>query len=490
MNRVSTIGAIEGGGSFLVSWRLAGKRVVVVGGGTLATSRVRLILAADADVHVISPVLGAELRRRAQTGEIGWVSRRFEDADIADADMVLAATDESDTNTRITALCKAHRIPVNVPDQPEECDFWIPAVHREGPIQLAVATNGRGPALGARLRRELAAALPARIGRTVRRFDALRNALRRTVDSDSKPLRTRWLAELANTWSWEALDGLDQKAIGRLVDAFARGDEPPAEPQGSAPRSASIGVTGHVWLVGAGPGNPDLLTDAARKAVRGADLVIADRLVPPVLRELATGEVRIARKLPGRAAAAQAEIEAWMVEAALAGKTVVRLKAGDPFVFGRGGEEIAVLEEYDIRWTVVPGVSSALAAPMAAGVPTTLRGVADRFTVLTGRGADGAETGLPDWDPKNTLIVLMGVGRAGLIASGLISRGFPANLGVAIVERATWASERVTKTTLSSLEQTIAAEGIQAPAVIVIGRVVDAVRQHAELPRIAAGGVR
>jgi len=228
---------------------------------------------------------------------------------------------------------------------------------------------------------------------------------------------------------------------------------------------------GRISLVGAGPGDPELLTVRAFRTLRSADVVIADRLVPTPILELVQGELRIARKPRGRAEAGQRELEAWTLEAARYGKHVVRLKTGDPFVYGRATEEIDAFAEAGFDVEIVAGLSSVTAAPVAAGIPLTMRGVADRFTVVTGQGKDGRWVAPPDYRPDQTLVLLMAVSRASIIADQLMARAWPADTPVAIVERATHDDERVTTATLSTLGATIAAAHVRAPAVIVVGEV-------------------
>lgn len=229
--------------------------------------------------------------------------------------------------------------------------------------------------------------------------------------------------------------------------------------------------TGRVSLVGAGPGDPELLTFASYRALVEADLVVADRLIPPAILALVEGELRIAPKQPGCADEAQEEIERWVIEAARSGLDVVRLKAGDPAIFGRTGEELALFARAGLKVRVIPGISSVTAASASALIPLTLRGVADRFTVITGHGAAGRSTELPRFDPDLTLVLLMAVSRAGEIARGLAARGWPRTTPVAIIERASQPDERVTRTRLGSLGTTVAREAIRSPAVILAGAV-------------------
>lgn len=474
--RLPHVAPTEGGGSMMVAWRLDGRRVLVIGGGAVAAGRVRAAREADARVRVVAPRLSPELRHRWSAGEIDWRPDVFHDTDLDDVDMVLACLDDVDESARIAALARGRRIPVNCADIPPLCDFWFASAHRDGPLQLALSTNGQGPAIGARLLRELAGALPAGIGDALVRFGTLRQAIRQAAPApEDSARRMTWLARIGRGWSWDALAALDEPTIAGLLDAFRRGEPPPDDPGAATRRTGP----GRIRLVGAGPGDPALLTAAARDAIAQADLVLADRLVPPAILDLVTGELRIARKLKGRSGSAQDELHAWMIDGARAGRDVIRLKCGDPFVFGRGGEELAVLRVEGLDADVIPGVTAAFAAPLAAGIPTTMRGAADRVLVLTGQGRDGRHVDIPAFHPSTTYLLLMGVERMGELFAGMQTAGFPPTWPAAVVERATHPAQRVVRGTLSTLPALAAAAGIGAPATIVVGQVVDALAQPA-----------
>jgi len=231
---------------------------------------------------------------------------------------------------------------------------------------------------------------------------------------------------------------------------------------------------GEVTLVGAGPGDPDLLTVAALKALKTADLVVADRLVSAEILELVEGELKVARKLPGCAHEAQREIFRWCVEALLEGKNVARLKIGDPFVFGRGGEEVIEFRRLGFEPKVIPGISSALAGPLAAGIPVTHRGVANRVVFMTGNGKDDSIPQLAPFHPEQTCVFLMAVGRLRELTADLAKNGYPASTPVGIVERATTPRERTVRGTVEDIADIAEQERVQAPAIIVVGDVVNA----------------
>jgi len=233
---------------------------------------------------------------------------------------------------------------------------------------------------------------------------------------------------------------------------------------------------GKVTLVGAGPGDPDLLTMAAFKALQNADLVVSDRLVSAEILELVKGELKVARKLPGCAHEAQREIFRWCVEALLQGKNVVRLKIGDPFVFGRGGEEVLEFRRLGFEPKVIPGISSALAGPLAAGIPVTHRGVANRVVFMTGNGKDDSTPDVAPFHPDQTCVFLMAVGRLRELSAQLKEEGYPAGTPVGIIERATTPRERTVVGTVEDIADVAEEQQVQAPAIIVVGEVVNALR--------------
>ena len=250
---------------------------------------------------------------------------------------------------------------------------------------------------------------------------------------------------------------IDEHMLGRLPE--------------HAPRGQPLGT---VTLVGAGPGDPDLLTVAALKALKAADVVVADRLVSQEVLELVEGDLKVARKLPGCALEAQREIYRWCAEAVLAGKSVVRLKIGDPYVFGRGGEEVLEFRRLGVEPKVIPGISSALAGPLAAGIPVTHRGVANRVVFCTGMSKEETVPDVPPYHSEQTCVFLMAVGRLPELVEALTNEGYPDSTSVGIIERATTPRERTLRSDLASIVADAAAVQVKAPAIIVVGGVVTA----------------
>ncbi len=389
---------------------VAGRRVVVVGGGAVATRRAQALRAAGADVFVVAPVIADDLAGL----DVMVIRRSFNDDDLDGAWLAVACTDDPQVNAAVGAAAERQRI------------FCIRA-------DAAAAGSARTPAV---LRRD---------GLTV------------AVSGGDDPLRAVALRDAISV----ALD------LGEL----------PARPV----RPAAEG--GSVALVGGGPGDPDLITVRGRRLVASADVIVVDRLAPRTLLDDLPDFVEVVDcgKSPHRQNLNQAEINAVLIDRASAGKRVVRLKGGDPFVFGRGGEEYLACVAAGVPVMVVPGISSALAGPAAAGIPLTHRGVAADFTVVSGHLDPGrpADSGI-DWpglaSGAGTLVLLMGMDRLDLIAGELIAHGRTATTPAAVVHRATLDGQQVVRAPLGELSAAVARAGVGAPSVIVIGDVVDVLR--------------
>jgi uroporphyrin-III C-methyltransferase / precorrin-2 dehydrogenase / sirohydrochlorin ferrochelatase len=387
--------------------RLEGRRVLVVGGGAVATRRVPGLLAAGAQVVLVSPALTPALRALADAGRLSWVARRFAPADVDGCWLVHAAVDDPAAAARVSAAAEERRVFCVRADDRAAATAWTPAVTRHGPVTVAVTDGGdRRRAVQVR---DLVAAL----------------------------LETADLAE------------------------------PAAAPGGA------------VVLVGAGPGDPELITVKGRRLLARADVVVADRLAPGLLLGDLRPDAELvdAAKIPYGPAAAQEEINRILVDRARAGKLVVRLKGGDPFVFGRGGEEVAACVKAHVPVTVVPGVTSAVAAPALAGIPVTHRGVAHEFAVVSGHVPPDDPSSLVDWPAlarlRGTLVVLMGLKNLPAIAARLIAEGRAPHTPAAVVQEASTEHQRAVRGTLATIAADAAA--VRPPAVVVIGDVVTAV---------------
>ncbi|MDQ0963066.1 uroporphyrin-III C-methyltransferase/precorrin-2 dehydrogenase/sirohydrochlorin ferrochelatase [Streptomyces sp. B4I13] len=397
--------------AYPVGLRLAGRRVVVLGGGQVAQRRLPALIAAGAVVELVSPSATPSVEAMADAGEITWSRRRYVQGDLAGAWYALIATSDPAANVLASAEAEEHRIWCVRSDDAEAATAWTPATgHSEGVTVAVLTTDGRG--------------------RDPRHTAAIRDAV---------------------------VEGLRD---GTLVAPHHRTRTP------------------GVALVGGGPGDPDLITVRGRRLLAEADVVIADRLGPrDLLAELPPHvEVIDAAKIPYGRYMAQEAINNALIEHAKQGKSVVRLKGGDPYVFGRGMEELQALAEAGITCTVVPGISSSISVPGAAGIPVTHRGVAHEFTVVSGHVAPDDERSLVDWASlaklTGTLVILMGVDKIGKIAEALVAHGKSPDTPLALVQEGTTAAQRRVDATLATVAETVRVQEVRPPAVVVIGPVV------------------
>ncbi|KAI7821837.1 tetrapyrrole methylase [Kickxella alabastrina] len=473
----------QSGGSLILAWQAKAKTILIVGGGAVAAGRVFSALEADAHVAVVAPELCAELQCRADSKQIQWHQRIFKDKDLAGADMVLTAINDGDESRRIATICRAQRIPVNAADINDLCDFWFMSTHRDHSVQIAVSTNSKAPRLANRIRRQVASALPRGTGLAVEQIGRLRRRIREVDPSPANgKRRMTWLTQLCDYWPIEQLARLDSDNIDDLLDAYVQQADPKSVKiaHNSAPASPVLGgsnehsaASGSLVLVGAGVGDPDLLTVRAHRELLQADIVLADKLIPEPVLSIIKCEVYTARKFPGAASEAQDDLNRRGLEELAKGKRVVRLKQGDPFVYGRGGEEILFYRSHGYEAQVVPGLSSAINGPGLCGIPVTHRGVADQVLIVSGANRDGDLPVVPEYLDTRTLVVLMAVKRLPAIVSLLREAAYPDSLPVAIVERAGCLDQRTVRATVASIVEVVERVGHNAPGLIVIGRSVN-----------------
>jgi uroporphyrin-III C-methyltransferase/precorrin-2 dehydrogenase/sirohydrochlorin ferrochelatase len=449
---------------------LRGRRAVVVGGGAVAEQKVAGLVEAGARVTVISPAVTWKLEDLAAQGTIALRRRGYRRGDLAGAFLAIAAAADRRVNRAVWREAEARGVLLNAVDDLPHCSFIAPAVHREGAITIAVSTAGKSPAFAARLRERIARL----VGPEHAAFVELLGELRATV-ADRVPdarARTRlWYAIVDSA----ALDDVRRgdlagarRRIARLIEEAAAATVSPAVPAATRPR-------GIVYLVGAGPGHPGLITVRGLELVRAADAVVYDRLVHPRLVEEAPAwaERIFVGKRPAGRSVAQERTNDLLIELARAGQVVVRLKGGDPFVFGRGAEECAALAAAGVPVEVVPGVTAAIAAPAAAGIPVTHRAHASAFAVAAGREA-GAESDL-DWEAlarMPAVVFLMGLGALPAIAARLRAHGARGDTPAAVIARATLADQRVVIGTLDTIAASAREAGLAPPATVVVGDVV------------------
>jgi uroporphyrin-III C-methyltransferase/precorrin-2 dehydrogenase/sirohydrochlorin ferrochelatase len=442
-----------------VMLELEGRRCVVVGGGTVGENKVHGLLEAKALVTVIAPELTAGLDDLARDGSITVLRRPYAPGDLEGVFLAIAATDDSETNAQIFDEANERGVLLNAVDDIDHCHFAAPSVIRRGDLIVALSTGGKAPALAKQLRRKLATQFSEE-------YSTLLDLLGE-VRQKALAVRKVEFEEWARRWE-RAMDRdlLRMVKEGRIQEAkdLLWSDLNGPEPEGDSPK-------GFVWIVGAGPGDPELITVKGRSVLDRADVVVYDRLVSPDLIE--GKEAIYAGKAPGSHSAPQDEINALLIRLATEGKRVVRLKGGDPFVFGRGGEEAEALAAAGIAFSVIPGPSSATAALAAAGIPVTDRRYASSVTIVTGH-CGGPET--VDWKAiaasSETIVILMGMKNIEEIADKLLEGGLSPQTPSAIVENGTLSSQRVLVSELGKLSSAAAAEGMGSPAVIVVGEVV------------------
>jgi uroporphyrin-III C-methyltransferase/precorrin-2 dehydrogenase/sirohydrochlorin ferrochelatase len=463
--------------SYPVTLQLQGRPCTVLGGGTLAVEKARGLVGAGARVTVIAATPDPALEALEAGGAIRLVRRGHAPGDLAGSFLAIDASGDEATNRRSFAEAEERGVLINVVDRPERCHFHAPALVRRGPLNLAISTGGESPFLAGALR----ARLERIVGEEWGPFTAMVGGVRRRLRQRGVPIaeQNRVYRRLLRS---EVRDLLRE---GREADA--RYAAAAIETAAGQPRP------GRVALVGAGPGDPGLLTVAARELLAEADAVYHDALVDPRTLALCGPHTRLiaAGKRGGRASADQAWITARLIEAARAGEDVVRLKGGDPFVFGRGGEELAALRRAGLEVIVVPGVSAALAAPAAAGIPVTLRGLASSLAIVTGSDRDGSS---PAWLERiasavDTLVVLMPLGNLERVCARLAAAVGP-DRPAALVASATLPDQEVLRAPIARLARVAQEAGIASPATLVVGEVVTAMpaREVGELVAGATGG--
>ncbi|KAF1966923.1 uroporphyrin-III C-methyltransferase [Bimuria novae-zelandiae CBS 107.79] len=491
---------------------------LIIGSNPLAAARCTRSIEVGAKPIVLAPedaTLHYGLAKRIEDGEVQWLKRAFRDDDLStlgrpevdrvvDAVFVTAAGKGS-LSTSISNLCRRLRIPVNVADAPNLCSFTLLSTHSDGPLQIGVTTSGKGCKLSARIRREIASSLPADLGAAVERLGAMRRRIweedhaaelshdleaeeedagqlatfNKLVTSETADItrgrRMRWLSQICEYWPLRRLAAISDADVEALLHDYnrSRGKIRPSDDQLTE-------ATGRIVLVGSGPGNPDLLTCVAHKAILSADLVLADKLVPSSILDLIPrrAQVHIARKFPGNADNAQEELLQMGLEGLQAGKVVVRIKQGDPYIYGRGGEEFVFFRDHGYTPTVVPGITSALSAPLFADIPLTHRGVADQVLVCTGTGRKGVPLDPPQYLGSRTVVFLMALHRLSALVESLYQHDYPPNTPCAVLERASCPDQRVIRTTLEHVCAAVEEEGSRPPGLLVVGHACNVLVQH------------
>jgi uroporphyrin-III C-methyltransferase/precorrin-2 dehydrogenase/sirohydrochlorin ferrochelatase len=448
---------------FPIFLELENRDCLVVGGGRVAARKAGLLRRAGARVQVVAPQLCDELKQQADAGGINWLQREFTDGDIEGKVLVIAGTGNSEVNRRVSELAKQANIPVNVVDQPELCSFIVPSIIDRSPVQVAVSTGGHSPVLARLLRARLESYVPAAYGRLAKLVESFRERVKQRFGKVEQR-RQFWENTLQGEVAELLFSGRDDKAREQLERELTGSDDNPHP-------------LGEVYLVGAGPGDPDLLTFRALRLLQMADVVVYDRLVAPPILELSRRDAErvYVGKQRDNHALSQENINQLLVRLAKEGKRVVRLKGGDPFIFGRGGEEIATLMENGVTFQVVPGITAASGCATYSGIPLTHRDYAQSVVFATGHLQDGTVD--LNWKalahPNQTIVIYMGLHGVGVVSAELIRHGLPEDTPVALIQQGTTQNQRVVITTLDKLEQTVREEALKPPTIIIVGKVVE-----------------
>ena len=444
---------------FPAFFRVRNEVLVVIGNDEEALNKARLLSQTNAAIRVIADEPEPELAALLRTGPFEHVAEKFAPKHLTDAKLVFIATGDEDQDRAIAAEAHRQHIPVNVVDRPDLCDFFTPAIVNRAPLAIAIGSEGTGPVLTQMIRARIDALFSPRLGDLARLANAYRPAVEKLVRK-GLPRRLFWRSFFT----------------GDVANSVYNNDLAGAYSAASALLENQETARGHVWLVGAGPGAEDLLTLRAHRILMEADVIVYDALVPEAV--VAMGRRDATRisvgKRKGCHSKSQSEINDLLVELGREGKRVVRLKSGDPLVYGRAGEEMAALREAGIPFEIVPGITSAFAAAADMQLPLTLRGVASSLVFTTGH--DMAGEVLPDWArlaiSGATIAVYMGRTVAASVAERLIQAGLHADTGVAVIENAGRPERRMFHGTLGDLPSLERRDDLSGPVMVVIGDAV------------------
>lgn len=440
------------------------RTILVVGGGAVAARKAEAVLKAGGRVRIVAAEIEAEIEALLDDANVSLLRRRFEAADLDGPILVICATDDEQLNQEVSALAQRADVPVNVVDRLELCTFIMPAIVDRSPMLIAITTGGEAPILSRIYKARLETCVPAGLGRLAEMAGRCRSRINAAIP-DGAARRRFWerfaegpIAEYVFAGQTDSAEELLDQTLRRVETA----DGPP--------------VHGEVYLVGAGPGDPDLLTFRAIRLMQQADVVLHDRLVPDAILDMVRRDAErvFVGKKRAEHALRQEEISRLMVDLARQGKRVLRLKGGDPFTFGRGGEEIEALAAEGIHFQVVPGVTSANGCAAYAGIPLTHRDHAQSCTFVTGHTKDGTlDLNWPTLaQPQQTVVVFMGLNSLAELSEKLIAHGADPKTLAAIIDNGTRPNQRVVTANLETLAEAAAAEALTGPTIVIIGSVV------------------
>jgi len=434
---------------------------LVVGGGDVAYRKAVLLDRAGARLRIVAPEIDAELEALVIAGAGEIRLREFHDSDLDGVFLAVAATDDEEVNSAVSESAKSRGLPVNVVDKPSLCSFIVPAIVDRSPVVIAISSGGASPILTRKLKEKLETMIPAAYGRLALLLGSYRGRAK-SVIGDFKRRTRFWEALLSGPLSEMVLAGREDDARRHIEQQLAQ--------------SEHIDIRGEVFLVGAGPGDPDLLTLKALRLMQEADVVLYDRLVSPEIlqrirpdaEKIHVGKERANHTLP------QEQINELLVRLALEGKKVLRLKGGDPFIFGRGGEEIDRLAEARISFQVVPGITAASGCACYAGIPLTHRDCSQSVRFVAGHLKDGSlDLDWPELAKENqTVVFYMGLVGLDKICEQLMAHGMSSAMPIALIQQGTTAHQKVLAGTLASMSEIVRAAQVQAPTIIIVGRVV------------------
>lgn len=447
---------------FPIFVKLKGRSCLVVGGGEVAARKLELLARAGAKITVIAEDIGPRVAALKDLHDLTFIRKPFCSDDLQKFSLVVSATDDGGVNRLVAEAAREHNIPVNVVDNPALCSFIFPAIIDRSPIIAAVTSGGSAPVLARLLRAKIESVISPNYGHLARLAEKYRHSVKQRF---AQPAQRRifWESVFQGSVAELIFAGKERLAEQALKDALNEQTDAPPK--------------GEVYLIGAGPGAPDLLTFRALRLMQQADVVVYDRLVSPEILDLArrdseriyVGKQRQHHAMP------QESINTLLADLAKSGKRVARLKGGDPFIFGRGGEEIETLMEQGINFQVVPGITAASGCATYAGIPLTHRDHAQSCTFVTGHLKDNTVN--LNWTqlaaPHQTVVIYMGLVGLEKICRSLIAHGSPKDLPIALIQQGTTHNQRVITGTLESMPALVAGQNIKAPTLIIIGTVVN-----------------
>lgn len=509
---------------------------LIIGANPLAGARCKRALEVGAIPKLIAPTDPAihyGLREKIDERKVEWLQRSFQESDLTtlgreEVDHVVDAVfvtggRKNPLSTQIANLCRRLRIPVNVADAPSLCTFTLLSTHSSGPLQIGVTTSGKGCKLASRIRREIASALPSELGPAMDRLGTVRrriweedHAIEMAMDPEAEDedagqsatfnklvtpndleaarnRRMRWMDQIYEYWPLRRIAAITDDDVDNILHAYTQDSKNGHESSSTSADPAPIlspskldsrRRPGRIILAGSGPGHPDLLTNLTLKAIRSADFILADKLVPAGVLDLIPRRtpVHIARKFPGNAEAAQEELLSLGLEAMQRGQTVLRLKQGDPYLYGRGAEEFEFFRKHGFQVSVLPGITSALSAPLFARIPVTHRAVSDQVLVCTGTGRKGAAPDPPVYLSNQTVVFLMSLHRLGALIDSLVAEGknYPKSTPCAVIERASCPDQRVIRSSLEYVCAAVEEEGSRPPGLLVVGKACEVLVQSSQ----------